>query len=154
MRRGALLLGVLASLAVLPARGQTTLVLKSGEHYDLKGKSKTQNGVVSFTTVDGRFLAVKQADIAKEIPTPIPAVTPLDGTDSRKLGEIARQSREERGVSTAVDPKKPPAPPKSQEKARPARKSAPKKRPARPSSPPKKKGPDGGDSPKSAGNPS
>lgn len=139
MRLPRLALGFIACLAALPSRAQTTLILKSGEHYDLKGKAATRNGMVTFTTLDGRFLSVKQADIAEEVPTPNLGAAPLDGTDSRKLGEITRQTREERGVTAPVAPRKPPAPPKAEKKPSPAGKRSPKKHPPK-SSPPSGKG--------------
>lgn len=123
---GVIALALLAATA-MTASAQTTLILRSGEHYDLKGPAQIRKGMVTFTTTDGRFLSVKKADIAQEVKTePKSTRRALDGTDKRELGEIARENRQEKGVSAPVDPKKAPPETKSEKHGKPRKKAAPK----------------------------
>ena len=59
--------------------------------------------MVSFTTRDKRFLTVKETEIAKEETyVPPPSKKKLDRADTKQLGAIAREQRDERGVSADV----------------------------------------------------
>jgi hypothetical protein len=129
------LLRIALAILVLPAplAAQTTLILKSGQEYDLKGPAKVRNGVMTFTTTDGHFLSIKQSDILREIDTPAAdSRKQLSSSDARELGEIARQGRAEKGVSSPVDPKPHPARPAATPRKKPPKKGAPKKAPASP----------------------
>ena len=93
-------LALLALSAVLRA---DTLVMKSGEKYQLKAPATHKNGRVTFTTTANRLLSVSESEVAREIAGPPP--TPpkqINRTDSRQLGALARQQREERGQSAPV----------------------------------------------------
>ena len=108
-----------------------TLIMKSGEKYQLKSPATHKNGIATFTTTANRLFSVKESEIAKEITGPSPTPPkPINRTDSRQLGAIARQQREERGKTAPVagksgdskkDPKKkethklPTPPPPSEE---------------------------------------
>lgn len=93
-------LALLALSAVLRA---DTLVMKSGEKYQLKTSATHKNGRVTFTTTANRFLSVSESEIAQEIAgPPPPAPKQINRTDSRQLGAIAREQREERGKSAPV----------------------------------------------------
>jgi hypothetical protein len=116
-----------------PLAAQTTLILKSGQEYDLKGPAKIRNGVMTFTTTDGHFLSIKQSDVMREIETPAAENRkPLSASDSRELGEIARQGRQEKGVSAPVDPKPHSARPAAARDRKAPKKGAGKKPPVKP----------------------
>ncbi len=80
-----------------------TLVMKSGEKYQLKGSSTHKNGRVTFTTTANRLYSVKESEVAREIAGTPPAPPPqINRTDSRQLGAIAREQRENRGQTAPV----------------------------------------------------
>src|SRR5450756_1358194 len=80
-----------------------TLIMKSGEKYQLKSPATHKNGIATFTTTANRLFSVKESEIAKEITGPSPTPPkPINRTDSRQLGAIARQQREERGKTAPV----------------------------------------------------
>src|SRR5689334_20601474 len=90
-------------LASLPASADVILTLKSGERYELPHAAKHANGMVSFTTKAGRFLTVKQSEVAREeTVVPPPPTHKIDRTDTKQLGAVAREQREERGIDAAV----------------------------------------------------
>ncbi len=93
-------LAVLALSAVIRA---DTLVMKSGEKYQLKVPATHKNGRVTFTTTANRFLSVSESEVAQEIAgPPPPPPKQINRTDSRQLGAIAREQREEQGKSAPV----------------------------------------------------
>jgi len=135
----------LAAPLAAPLAAEVVLTMKSGERYEVPQPPKHRNGMVSFTTKDGRFLTVKQSEVAKE-ETVVPAEPKkkLDRTDTRQLGAIAREERAERGIGAAVadhpaaeaekapKPEKPAAP----EKKKPRHSTKKKKTPPPPPPPP------------------
>ncbi|MGH9441682.1 MAG: hypothetical protein ACRD16_05365 [Thermoanaerobaculia bacterium] len=93
----------LVLLAFASAVGGDTLVLKSGEKFELKSPASHKNGRVTFTTTTNRFLSVEESEVAKEIlGPPPPPPRQINRTDSRQLGAIAREQREQRGKSAPV----------------------------------------------------
>lgn len=99
-----LLLRVLAvALLAFPLSADVLLTMKTGERYELAQAPKHRNGMVSFTTKEGRFLTVKQSEVASEqtIVPPAPKQK-LDRTDTKQLGAIAREQRAERGIDADV----------------------------------------------------
>ena len=99
-------MGRLAAVALLAFSALVradTLVMKSGEKYQLKAPATHKNGRVTFTTTDNRYLSVSESEVAREIKGPPPRPPKqIDRTDSRQLGAIAREQREERGKSAPV----------------------------------------------------
>ncbi|HET9794853.1 MAG TPA: hypothetical protein VFS34_10350 [Thermoanaerobaculia bacterium] len=106
-----------------PLSAEVILTMKSGERYDVPQPPKHRSGMVSFTTKDGRFLTVKQSEVAREeTVVPVEEKKKLDRTDTKQLGAIAREQRAERGIDADVagkpsaekasPPEKSPAPPK------------------------------------------
>jgi hypothetical protein len=80
-----------------------TLVMKSGEKYEIKGPSTHKNGRVTFTTKANRFYSVSESEVAREIAGPPPAPPPqINRTDSRQLGAIAREQRQNQGKTAPV----------------------------------------------------
>ena len=117
-----------------PLSAEVILTMKSGERYDVPQPPKHRGGMVSFTTKDGRFLTVKQSEVAREeTVVPVEEKKKLDRTDTKQLGAIAREQRAERGIDADVagkpsaekapPPEKSPAPPKKS--AHRAKKHAP-----------------------------
>lgn len=93
----------LAFLALSAALRADTLVMKSGEKYQLKTPATHKNGRVTFTTTANRFLSVSESEVAQEIAGPPPQPPKqINRTDSRQLGAIAREQREEQGKSAPV----------------------------------------------------
>ena len=106
----------LLCLAALPAAADVILTLKSGERYELPHPAKHANGMVSFTTKAGRFLTVKQSEVAREeTVVPPPPTHKVDRTDTKQLGAVAREQREERGIDAAVADKPAAAAPEKSE---------------------------------------
>jgi hypothetical protein len=108
-------LALLALSAVLRA---DTLVMKSGEKYQLKTPATHKNGMVTFTTTANRLFSVKESEVAREIsgPAPVPKKQ-INRADSRQLGAIAREQNEEKGRVSPVTGK-----------AKDEKKESPKKR--------------------------
>lgn len=128
-----------------PLSGNVLLTMKSGEKYEVAQPPRHKNGMVSFTTLDKRFLTVKESEVAKE-ETIVPA-TPkpkLDRRDERQLGAIAREQRAERGVGADVagsDDRKPSAArDKDPSEKKPAKKAHRKTPPPPPPPPPDSSG--------------
>jgi hypothetical protein len=105
------------------------LTMKSGERYELPQPPRHRNGMVSFKTKDGRFLTVKQAEVAREeTVVPVVVTKKADQTDTRQLGAVAREQRAERGIEADVA-----GPPSGEKKAAPEKREkapAPPKKPA------------------------
>lgn len=99
-------MGKRAALAFLALSGvlrADTLVMKSGEKYQLKAPATHKNGMVTFTTTANRLFSVKESEVAKEISGPAPAPKKqINRTDSRQLGAIAREQNEEKGRVSPV----------------------------------------------------
>jgi hypothetical protein len=95
-------LAVLLLLAA-PLSADVVLTMKSGERYEMPQPPKHRNGMVSFTTKGGRFLTVKQSEVAREetVVPPTPKKK-ADVTDTKQLGEVAREQRAERGIDADV----------------------------------------------------
>lgn len=118
------------AVAAASASADVLLTMKSGESYRLKSASVHKNGVVTFTTIDGRLLSVKEKEVAREAEAP-PATPPKHANrgDTRQLGAFAREQRQETGKSAPVagkeaspktqgkKPEKKPEPPKTTEPA-------------------------------------
>lgn len=80
--------------------------MKSGESYRLKSAARHKNGIVTFTTTDGRLLSVKEKEVAREAEAPPPAPPKrANRGDTRQLGAFAREQREETGKSAPVSGK-------------------------------------------------
>ena len=127
-----------------PLSAEVILTMKTGERYEIPQTPKHRNGMVSFTTKGGRFLTVKQSEVARE-ETVVPAVPKkkADVTDTKQLGEVAREQRAERGIEADVAGRTPSEksadPAKAPEKTPPPAKKKPvhaKKHPAPPPPPP------------------
>jgi len=85
--------------------GQITLVLKSGASFDLAAPSKVQDGRVNFTTTDGRYLSINEAEVARETrAAPEPPMNRIDTTDPRQIGRYAREFRRSNGINALVAP--------------------------------------------------
>ena len=115
-------------LVVSAPLGADTLVMKSGEKYQLKAPAQRKNGMVTFTTTANRLFSVKESEVAQEIAgPPPPSPKRVNRTDSRQLGAYAREQREEKGKTAPVagksgDKPKSPDPGKESKK----KKSAPR----------------------------
>jgi len=120
-------IGALLCVAA-PLSANVLLTMKSGERYEAAQPPRHRNGMVSFTTLDKRFLTVKESEIAREetIVPPAPKVK-LDRRDDKQLGAIAREQRAERGISADVagsdDRKSPEAREKEPPEKKPAKKT-------------------------------
>jgi hypothetical protein len=132
--------GRIALLLVLaaPLSADVVLTMKTGERYEIPQPPKHRNGMVSFTTKGGRFLTVKQSEIAREeTVVPVEPKKKADVTDTKQLGEVAREQRAARGIDADVagpppaektaDPAKPPekTPPPAKKKATHSKKHTP-----------------------------
>jgi hypothetical protein len=107
--------------------GQITLVLKSGASFDLAAPSRLKDGRVNFTTTDGRFLSVGEAEVARETRAlPEPPIDRIDTTDPRQLGRFAREYRKEKGINALVAPEEL-RDPRTEKNAPDAKKTAAKK---------------------------
>jgi hypothetical protein len=111
-----------------PLSAEVVLTMKTGERYEMAQPPKHRNGMVSFTTTGGRFLTVKQSEVVRE-ETVVPAEPKkkADVTDTKQLGEVAREQRAERGIETDVAGR-PPAE-KSAESQKTPEKTPAKKKP-------------------------
>jgi len=109
--------------------------MKSGEKYQLKGPSTHKNGRVTFTTTSNRLYSVNESEVAREISGPPPAPPPqINRTDSRQLGAIAREQRQNRGETAPVAGKGgDKSAPESGKDSKKKKKSAPKSVPPPPS---------------------
>jgi len=117
--------GRIALLLVLaaPLSADVVLTMKTGERYEIPQPPKHRNGMVSFTTKGGRFLTVKQSEIAREeTVVPVEPKKKADVTDTKQLGEVAREQRAARGIDADVA-----GPPPAEKTADPAK--APEKTP-------------------------
>jgi hypothetical protein len=117
--------GRIALLLVLaaPLSADVVLTMKTGERYEIPQPPKHRNGMVSFTTKGGRFLTVKQSEIAREeTVVPVEPKKKADVTDTKQLGEVAREQRAARGIDADVA-----GPPLAEKTADPAK--APEKTP-------------------------
>ena len=83
------------------------MTLKNGTVYLLREPPRISAGRITFTTLDGRVYSLAESDVDSigfvPTPTPAPRVT-YSSQDSRALGAIAREQREQRGVGAAVAP--------------------------------------------------
>lgn len=96
-------ISALLCLATLPLSADVILTMKTGERYELPKPATHRNGMVSFTTKEGRFLTVKQSEVAREeTVVPPPPTHKVDRTDTKQLGAVAREQREERGIDAPV----------------------------------------------------
>ncbi len=132
-----------------PLSADVVLTMKTGERYEIAQPPKHRNGMVSFTTKGGRFLTVKQSEIAhEENVVPAEPKKKADVTDTKQLGEVAREQRAERGIDADVAGRPPAEKPAAGEK--PPEKASPpaKKKPAhaKKHSPPPPPPPDSPDS--------
>lgn len=127
----------LAALLCLaaPLSADVILTMKSGERYELPKPAAHRSGMVSFKTKDGRFLTVKQSEVAREeTVVPPPPSHKIDRTDTKQLGAVAREQREQRGIDADVagrptaKPETTAAPPADTDKPS-AEKKAEKKKP-------------------------
>ena len=85
-----------------PALFGDTLVMKSGEKYEIKGPAKHSNGRVTFTTTANRLYSVKESEVASETGPPPPVSKGINRADSRQLGAYAREQNEQKGKVAPV----------------------------------------------------
>jgi hypothetical protein len=109
----------IALAAVTPA-SPSRMVLKDGTVYLLKEPPRFWAGRIIFTTTDGKSYSLNESEVdtigvSPQTPTPRVTYSPMD---SKSLGAIARQQRENKGSSAPLDSKTAPD--------RRARRSAPK----------------------------
>lgn len=113
-----LLSGLILLAQAAAAPSEIRLVLKSGETYTLAARSTHKNGRVSFKTTDGNFLSVRESDVASEaVVTLQPAKKHPSTLDTRQLGAVAREQREETGKTAAVAPPASPKKPRTKKKS-------------------------------------
>ncbi|HWC65217.1 MAG TPA: hypothetical protein VG777_03975 [Thermoanaerobaculia bacterium] len=126
-----------AALLAFPVSADVLLTMKTGERYELAQAPKHRNGMVSFTTKDGRFLTVRQSEVASEQTVVLPAPKQkLDRTDTRQLGAIAREQRAERGIDADVEGKPQKSARRSEKPAEPEKKPKAAHRAKKRSAPP------------------
>ena len=101
-----------------PLSADVILTMKTGERYEIPQPPKHRNGMVSFTTKGGRFLTVKQSEVAREETViPVEPKKKADVTDTKQLGEVAREQRAARGIDADVAGRPPAEKPADPEKA-------------------------------------
>jgi hypothetical protein len=108
-----------ALAAVTPAP-PSRMVLKDGTVYLLKEPPRVWAGRIIFTTTDGKSYSLSESDVdtigvSAQTPTPRVTYSPMD---SQNLGAIARQQRDEKGLTSLIAPQTTPT--------RRARRSSPK----------------------------